>query len=147
MKNKAGREEEKCRVRRSVGDNQHQVRTAYFQVVNDMSLQVETLEVGQEIIDPVQDPPAEIIHLRPECLQVSREVSNHIHRQSEDGTQGGTGKRGKQQCDRSDHHELDKNQRQRLEEHPLDGNSLGIEHYQQSQRHDNRIDEQGDREA
>ena len=95
VENKAGREEEHCRVRRSVGDNQHQVRTAYFQVMNDMALQVEALEVGQEIIDPVQDPPAETIHLRPECLQVGREVSNHIHRQREDGTQGGTGKRRK----------------------------------------------------
>ena len=54
MKNKAGRKEEHCRVRRSVGDNQHQVRTADFQVVNDISLQVEALEIGQEIIDPVQ---------------------------------------------------------------------------------------------
>jgi len=85
MKNKASCEEEHCRVRRSVGDNQHQVRTAYFQVVNDMALQVEALKVGQEIIDPVQDPPAEIIHLCAKCSQVGREVPNHIQRQCEDG--------------------------------------------------------------
>ena len=46
MKNKAGCEEERCRIRRSVDDNQHEVRTAYFEVVHDMALQVETLQVG-----------------------------------------------------------------------------------------------------
>jgi hypothetical protein len=78
MKNNAGREEEECCVRRSIDDNQHQVRTTYFQVMSNMSLQVEAFEIGQEIIDPVQDPSGQIIHLRPKCFQVSREVSNHI---------------------------------------------------------------------
>ena len=74
MKNKAGREEEHCRVHRSVGDNQHQVRTAYFQVVHDMALQVEALEVGQEIIDPVQDPPAETVSYTHLTLPTKRIV-------------------------------------------------------------------------
>ena len=58
MKYKAGREEEQCCVRRSVDNDQHQVRATYVQVMHDMALQVEAFEVGQEIIDPVQDPPA-----------------------------------------------------------------------------------------
>ena len=46
MKYKAGREEEHCRICRSIGNNQHQIRTADFQMVDDMTLQIETLEIG-----------------------------------------------------------------------------------------------------
>src|SRR6185295_6126 len=115
--------------------------------MHDMSLQVEPLEVRQEIIDPVQDPPAKIVHLRSEYFQIRSEMPNHIHREREDSAQSGTGKGRKQQRNSSNHHELDENQRQRLEEHSLDGDPLGIEYQQESQSHDYRVDEQGDREA
>src|SRR6187401_358204 len=53
MKNKAGRKEQNCRVGGPVGDNQHQIRTAEVEVMHDVSLQVEPLKVGQEIVDSI----------------------------------------------------------------------------------------------